>query len=468
MIQLLIISILVCARLQTEIEVRPIRHGWALALLPCLVGWALVHLLARGATRRMDATGSLAGAGVADSWGLASRVVAGACLGAALLISDWPQTLVHTFGSFSLLIDLLAVIPFLVMVVGQWASLYPIERRLREAILMRQLDQGAPIYPPPTLAQHLWNRTRFEILLILAPVILASLWHEFAARLPGLVGQNALSASRWEFVSGAISWLGLVVVMMVAPAILRAAWDLVLVGPGSLRELAEGMCRQYGVRVRGPYLWRTHGTLVNAAILGVAWPFRYLLFSDAMLDRFTPEQVEAVMAHEIAHVRERHILWIGLSLASAAFSLPWLFEPLLAPASDTTTTVLVDIALLLVLACCFGFVSRRFEWQADAFAVRHLSQRLFPGQPVIAIDASRIMVSTLTNVAAQNGISVTRFSFRHGSIATRCNNVMALAERPADRLWPDRAARGIKLVSIVLLTASLLAALFTSVSGAHP
>lgn len=466
-IQILIISAFVCARLRDGVGfAHPFRFGLAFAILPCVLGWLVVHARAAAAVRAMDTRGSLSGVRQADTLALFGRVAAGVSLCFALLLTDWPVAAAMLVRGIPVLSDLAAISPLLLMVLGQWAAMYPIERRLRDAMLMRQLDHGQPVYPPPTRAQHLWNRTRFEMLLVLAPIMLASAWHEGVTRLPGLVGASVVSDGAWELIVPGLSWLGLIGVMVFAPVVLRWVWDLVPIGPGLMRDQADEMCRQYRVRVRGPFLWRTHGTLTNAAILGVAWPFRYLLFSDAMLDRFSSEQVEAVMAHEMAHVREGHLMWIGVTLAASLFTLPWLVEPLL-PAGRTVggTEAWIDVLLLLLVGAIFGFVSRRFEWQADAFAVRHISRRLTPGEPNISVDAARIMAGTLSHVAALNGISVGRASFRHGSIAARCRKVMALAGRPVDRLAPDRVARIIKVVSLLVLSLAIVALIVDATHG---
>lgn len=459
MIQILVIAAFVCASLRGSLAgVQPLRFGWAYALIPCLLAWVIVHVRASLAVRAMDARGTLSGARQAEMLASASRVVAGVSLCFALLLTDWPSVVAPVVGHNEFAAKLVAILPLLLMVLAQWSSLYPIERRLRDAMLLRQLDSGLPVYSPPTRAQHLWNRTRFEILLILAPILLATAWHEGVASLPGAIGHRVISEDAWSNIVAMLSWAGLLGVMVLVPLVLRWVWDLVPIGPGPLRAQADAMCRQYRVRVRGPFLWRTHGTLINAAILGVAWPFRYMLFSDAMLDRFSSEQVEAVMAHEVAHVRERHLLWIGVALAAAIFALPWLIEPFMSSGQPSATTELpIDIALLLAVGLLFGFISRRFEWQADAFAVRHLSRRLAPGERTVSMDAARIMAGTLVHVAELNAIPVARFSFRHGSIAARCRKVFALAGRPIDHLPQDRVARVIKVASLLLLFAAVLA-----------
>lgn len=466
MIQILIISAFVCARLRDSLHGSPsYPHGWMWALLPAALSVLLVFASSRAVLRAMDSRGSPHLAGRAHNLALVTQVLSGLCLCFALLLTDWPRATLRQAAPLPVLADLFALCPLLLMVLAHWSSLYPIERRLREAILLRQLDTGAPIYPPLTRAQYLWNRARFEILLVLVPILLASLWHEGLDLAPRLLGSP--DSPLWTDLFAALSWLGLPLVLILGPALLRHIWDLVPIGPGPLRDAADAMCRQYRIRVRGPFLWRTHGTIVNAAILGLVRPFRYLLFTDAMLDRMPEEQVEAVMAHEVAHVREHHLIWMFAALAASILALPLLLEPLLPADPGRFGEVGVEVLILALVGLVFGLVSRRFEWQADAFSVKHLSRRLAPESPVVVADAARLVAATLLNVADLNGVPPDKFSFRHGSIASRCRKAMSLAGRPLDTLPPDRAARVIKIISVVILTLALALTLLGTLQESH-
>src|SRR5690606_39266300 len=81
----------------------------------------------------------------------------------------------------------------------------------------------------------------------------------------------------------------------------------------------------------------------------------------------------------------------------------------------------VEGAILLVGAgFIFGLVSRRFEWQADAFAAADLSRAaasecLVPSpQCLVSDEAAGAMSGALGAVAALNHVPPRRFSFRHG------------------------------------------------------
>ena len=93
-----------------------------------------------------------------------------------------------------------------------------------------------------------------------------------------------------------------------------------------------------------------------------------------------------------------------------------------------------------------GFVSRRFEWQADAYAAGLLSRVGQDGvvAGTITPEASRTVGDALERAAVLNGADPRAFSWRHGSIASRQRRVRALAGRDAGRLPVDRAANLLK------------------------
>jgi STE24 endopeptidase len=130
----------------------------------------------------------------------------------------------------------------------------------------------------------------------------------------------------------------------------------------------------------------SHG---NAYFTGLGSSKRVVFF-DTLLERLDEGEIEAVLAHELGHFRLGHIAR-GLAV-SLALGLAWLAalgvlagEPLFfealgmhapppGPLHDAGALVLFALAsplLTFVLAPVQGAISRRHEFQADAFAARH-------------------------------------------------------------------------------------------------
>jgi hypothetical protein len=94
-----------------------------------------------------------------------------------------------------------------------------------------------------------------------------------------------------------------------------------------------------------------------------------------------------------------------------------------------------------------GWISRRFERQADAFAAAELSRR--SGSGVVDFAAVGIAASALDRVAELAHVDPRRPSWRHGSIRRRQANLKAIAGLPLERLPIDRTVFRIKLATLV-------------------
>ena len=105
---------------------------------------------------------------------------------------------------------------------------------------------------------------------------------------------------------------------------------------GNARQRLMQTARRLHFRCSDLLLWNTQGGMANAMVLGIfPWP-RYVVFTDRMLEEFSPEEVEAVFGHEIGHVKHRHMLlylvFISASIVMLTLLTAWLFPSLADPA----------------------------------------------------------------------------------------------------------------------------------------
>jgi len=161
------------------------------------------------------------------------------------------------------------------------------------------------------------------------------------------------------------------------------------------RERIESLLGRCGFRSAGLFVMdgsrrSGHG---NAYFTGFGKAKR-IVFFDTLLLRLAPEEVEAVLAHELGHFKLRHvmkrILWSAvLSLAILALlawlaRAPWFYAGLGIPESMLPIALSrpgVALELFLLVLPVFTFMleplsslySRRHEFEADAFATRHAS-----------------------------------------------------------------------------------------------
>ena len=213
--------------------------------------------------------------------------------------------------------------------------------------------------------------------------------------------------------------------------------------------------------------------MVNAAVMGVCGPLRYILLTDRMLEALPPRHIEAVLAHEIAHARLNHLPWLaaaalGLFIGPglAVDGLLGLLEARVqARAEDLNAAPWLPwIGAGLVLAAwipAFGWIARRFERHADAFAAVELARRHPPSAPTrrgtIPFEATRTMIRALGSVARLNGAPADQWSWRHGSIRCRQCHLARLTGRSTDDLPIDRTVRRIRRATVILMLAGATA-----------
>jgi Zn-dependent protease with chaperone function len=388
---------------------------------------------------------------------------------ASLLVVGWRQWLVERVGDFVLVNDLIALAPPVATLVVLWWAQYPIDRRLREQSLLRQIDDGEPIFSFHTRGQFVMEQVRHQLLLVLVPMLLIVTWVQATDRLidPAVVGDTAFIA---------ITACGGLAVFLLAPLMIRHLWRTMPMAGGSLRDRLMDMCKLHRVGVRELLLWRTHGGLINGAVVGLIAPLRYILLTDGLVDRLDESHVEAVMAHELGHVRRKHMPWLAVCAISTLGVMTVAVDGLLRLGDEAGWTagmqqLLADggaggtagenavlgailFAGMIVWAAGFGYISRRFERQADTFAVQHLTEA--EGSETITDTAAHTMAEALRAVSRLNHHPTSRKSWRHGSIDWRVNYLRSLVGRPIKACPIDRTVQIICWTCAVLLIATAL------------
>ncbi len=364
--------------------------------------------------------------------------------------------------------QLLFMLPPVMVIVAGWWAYYPIDRRLRESALIRRIDEGQTVWPIWTRRQFIFSQVRHQLLLLLAPLVLLLGWWQAVTWLME-TGRIDSGLEQWLLGAGAIC------ILLLSPLLIRHIWDTRPLPDGPMRDTLIALCKAQGVQVRQLLLWHTYGGMINGAVMGVVGPLRYILLTDGLLDQMKADHIEAVMAHELGHVKKKHmpglflcalgtLAAISLVVEVALFALAAVFEqigwtlpqpPQTLSAADASGGAVLAIAMgvaVLLWAAAFGYISRRFERQADTFAVQHLSA----GSEQITESAAQTMIGALEQVATLNHVPVGRKSWRHGSIRWRCNYLRSLIGLPVDRCPIDRQMRCLWWVCGVMLAGALL------------
>ena len=205
------------------------------------------------------------------------------------------------------------------------------------------------------------------------------------------------SAGAWWWLFAWVAWMAFqLLVLVLYPTVIAPLFNRFSPLPaGDARERIERLLARCGFRASGLFVMdgsrrSGHG---NAYFTGFGRAKRVVFF-DTLLTRLAPEEIEAVLAHELGHFRLRHVVkrvvWSAIfSLALLALlawlaQASWFYAGLGIPSSDVPAAMArpgVALALFMLALPVFTFAlaplsaaySRRHEFEADAFAAEHAS-----------------------------------------------------------------------------------------------
>jgi len=155
----------------------------------------------------------------------------------------------------------------------------------------------------------------------------------------------------------------------------------------SLKTRVNALMARCGFSAQGLFVMdgSKRSAHANAYFTGFGAAKRVVFF-DTLLQQLTPDEIDAVLAHELGHYRRRHIAqrivllfglsFVGFALLGWAASQAWFYAGLgVTPSMQAPNDALALILFLLVVPLFTFFLSplmaqlsRRHEFEADAFA----------------------------------------------------------------------------------------------------
>jgi STE24 endopeptidase len=228
------------------------------------------------------------------------------------------------------------------------------------------------------LGSWLWDQVKgFLVSVILAAIVAVVLY--------SILREYAL---HWWLLSWAV-FLGLFVLMaQIAPVVLFPIfYKFEPLQNEDLKTRLVRLSERAGTRVRGVYKWNLSekSNKANAALTGLG-STRRIILADTLLDNYSPEEIEAVLAHELGHHVHRHILksigvqaivtlvgfWAANLVLHVAVDRWHMFETL-SDFANMPLLILVATLLSLLLMPALNAYSRFNERQADRYAFRSIS-----------------------------------------------------------------------------------------------
>src|ERR1700728_1356112 len=239
------------------------------------------------------------------------------------------------------------------------------------------------------------------------------LWDEAKGFLVGLVLGGIVvellyfmirqSPQHWWFITWAL-FMGLFILLaQLAPVVLLPIfYKFEPLDNEDLRRRLVQLSEHAGTQVRGVYRWKLSekSKKANAALTGLRGTRRIIL-ADTLLDNYAPEEIEAVLAHELGHHVHKHILKSILVQAGTTLLGFWvanwvlhyavdrhMFEEL-SDFANLPLLALTATALSLLLMPALNAYSRYNERQADRYAFE-------------SIDSVEPFISSMNKLALQN------------------------------------------------------------------
>ena len=205
----------------------------------------------------------------------------------------------------------------------------------------------------------------------------------------------------------------------------------------NLRTRIENLMQRIGFASSGLFVMdgsrrSAHG---NAYFSGFGAAKR-IVFFDTLLERLAPNEIEAVLAHELGHFKLKHIVkriaimfassLVLLALLGYLTSQAWFYtglgvEPMMGASNDAMALILFALVLPVfsfLLSPLTSLSSRKHEFEADAFAAQYTN--------------SQDLVSALVKLYEDNASTLTpdplhsAFYDSHPPASVRINKLLAI------------------------------------------
>jgi len=215
--------------------------------------------------------------------------------------------------------------------------------------------------------------------------------------------------------------------VIIGPAMIQKFWRCKPLESGYARSRIKKLCRKAEVQYANILYWPAFdGRMMTAGIMGLIKKFRYILISKTLLRYLEPEEMDAVIAHEIGHIKRKHlyfylIFFIGyIFLSYTTFDLLIYFiiytDPVYRLINSTGInhdtiisgmfSLIIIILFFIYFRYIFGYFMRNFERQADTYVYALFS-------------SAKPLISTFKKIAEATGQPQDRPNWHHFSIKER-------------------------------------------------
>ncbi len=179
------------------------------------------------------------------------------------------------------------------------------------------------------------------------------------------------------------------------------------------------------------------GRMMTAGIMGLIPRYRYILISKSLMEMLSNEELEAVLAHEMGHVRYHHLLFYvlffaGFVIVSAGLEKTFYTTLLLLPSFNDiiignnfksmdiyfiVMPILMLTGIIIYFRFIMGFFMRNFERQADLYSAE-------------IMETPRPIINSLEKISRHSGNTRDMPSWHHFSIRQRVEYLEKVFKEP--------------------------------------
>lgn len=238
----------------------------------------------------------------------------------------------------------------------------------------------------------------------------------------------------WWFPFAVIMFFISVVLSQIFPIlILPIFYKLTPIDNEELKERITALAKNAKIKVENIFKFdmSKNTKKANAAFTGLGKTKRIIL-GDTLLDNFSDDEIETVIAHELGHYKKKHIIkniiFGTVTSFLTLFIIAYLYKISLGWFNFSSITQIAALPLLAIWSMLIGIIqtplgnilSRKYEYQADDYAVKETGN-------------ADVFISTLEKLNEQNlgdkepHPFVEWFFYSHPSIKNRISAISSSA-----------------------------------------
>jgi STE24 endopeptidase len=204
---------------------------------------------------------------------------------------------------------------------------------------------------------------------------------------------------------GAIWWLPMAVLLFILSVLLARIvpvfilplfYKITPLEDDDLKSRINKLAKDAGIKVQDVYKFNMSKNTkkANAAFTGIGKSKRILL-GDTLLDNFSKNEIETVLAHELGHYKKKHIIKnIIIGTATSFFTLffiAYFYDKSVVWFNFISRTDISALPLLslwtmligIILTPIGNIISRKYEYEADEYAVTSTGK---PGEFIVTLE----------------------------------------------------------------------------------